>query len=265
MTGRRQQVALVAALLSLPLASLADTGTCGTATGGTLPDLIVNATKLAQYLSVSEEKYAPSSCAVQERFVSSPGWHTVLRFTTSTPNVGAGALVIGSPASCPALFELSSCHGHYHYKQYADYRLWTPGGYDTWVALRDLSQPSTVGVNAAALSQAQKSRALVVGRKMGFCMIDSDPYSAGANATPTYVSCQNNQGLSAGWSDSYNANLDGQYVEIDNLKSGDYVLEVQVNAEQLLPEASYVNNSSAIKVRYTARQGSAPASVQVLP
>src|SRR4051812_22800022 len=84
-----------------PLASHANTGPCATVTGGALPDLIVDAAKLAQYLSVSEEKYTASSCGVQEGFVSNPGWHTLLRFNSSTPNIGAGSLVIGNPQNCP--------------------------------------------------------------------------------------------------------------------------------------------------------------------
>ncbi len=264
-SGRLNAVAATLLALAAPLACQADTGPCATVTGGSLPDLIVSATKLAQYLSVGDEKYAPSSCAVQEKFVSNPGWHTLLRFTAATPNVGAGALVIGDPRQCPVLFEQSSCHGHLHYKEYAEYRLWTPGGYDTWLAMRDLSLPANAGVNAAALSGALKNKSLVVGRKMGFCMIDSEPYNVATGAVPTYTSCLSNQGISVGWSDSYPASLDGQYLEIDSLKSGDYVLEVQVNAQQLLPEASYLNNSSAVKVRYIARQGSASASILALP
>ena len=255
---------LIAAMLGAPAASLADTGPCATNTGGALPDLIVNATKLAQYLSVAEEKYVQASCAVQEGYVAGPGWRTLLRFTTSTANIGTGALVIGNPASCPAVFVASSCHGHLHFHQYADYRLWTPGGYQTWVALRDLSLPANLGSNAAALLQAFKNKSLLVGRKMGFCMIDSEPHLAGAGAAPTFISCQSNQGISAGWTDTYNAYLDGQYVEMDALKSGDYVLEVHVNPDQALPESVYANNSSALKIRYLARHGTVPASVQVI-
>lgn len=250
--------------LAMTLTCQADTGPCATVTGGTLPDLVVNAAKLAQYLSVGDEKYAPSSCAVQEGFVSNPGWHTLLRFTASTPNIGAGALVIGNPQSCPALFKQSSCHGHLHFQQYADFRLWTVGGYDTWVAMRDLSLSTTAGVNAAVLAQSVKSKSLLVGRKMGYCMIDSDPYSVAPGTAPTFTSCLSNQGVSPGWADTYSASLDGQYLEVDGLKSGDYVLEVHVNAEQLLPEASFLNNSSAIRIRYTARQGSIPPSVEVI-
>ena len=261
---RLKSLAAAVALLAVPIVALADTGPCATNTGGALPDLIVNASKLAQYLSVGDEKFDPKMCAVQEKFVSGPGLHTLLRFTSSTPNIGAGALVVGNPASCPALFEASSCHGHLHLKQYADYRLWTPGGYDTWLALRDLSQPANVGVNAAALAQALKDRSLVVGAKMGFCMIDTDPYSPGANPVPRFTSCLSNQGVSAGWADSYNASLDGQYVQIDGLRTGEYVLEVHVNATHLLPESDYRNNSTAVRVRYTAARGRQPPTIEAL-
>ena len=140
-----------------------------------------------------------------------------------------------------------------------------PGGYDTWVALRDLSQPVTATVNAAALTQAVKNKSLLAGSKMGFCLIDSDLYSHGAGTTPTYTACTGSQGLSSGWADTYSAYLDGQYLQIDQLRTGDYVLEVHVNSNQVLPETSTLNNSVAIKVRFTSRQGTVPASVQVIP
>ena len=267
---KANSIARVAFALCLALAASiqvarADTDLCARPIpGATLPDLIVDAATLAGLLTVSEEKVSQSSCTLQEGFVDSPGWHSLLRFTTSTPNIGPGALVIGNPAACGALFEISSCHGHLHFKEYADYRFWTPGGYDTWVAMRDLTTPTNSGVNAAYLAQATKSRQLLVGRKMGFCMIDSVRYSGAGNATPTFHSCLMNQGLSAGWSDLYGANLDGQYVDLENLKEGLYVLEVHVNAEQLLPESDYTNNSTAVRVRYLPKRGMTPAFIEVL-
>ena len=265
-SSARWRVTLAAvAAAACPWLAHADTGPCATNIGGPLPDLIVNAVKLAQYLQVTEEKFTAQSCAVQEGFVSGPGWKTLLRFTTSTPNIGPGALVIGNPQSCPALYDYSPCHGHMHLHDYADHRLWTPGGYDTWVAMRDLSQPVTAPVNAAVLTQALKNKSLVAGSKLGFCMIDSDPYSPGANPSPTYTSCTGTQGLSSGWTDTYNAYLDGQSIQIDGLKTGDYVLELHINPKLVLPETNTLNNTAAIKVRFTARQGNTAASIQVLP
>jgi hypothetical protein len=243
----------------------ADTGPCGTNVGGPLPDLVVNGTKLAQYVAVSEEKFTSSSCAVQEGFVSGPGWKTLLRFTTSTPNIGPGALVIGNPANCPALYQYSPCHGHMHLEGYAEHRLWTPQGYDIWLSQRDLSQSSAAPVNAAVISQALKSKSLVASSKLGFCLIDSELFLASGNPTPTYTSCTGVQGLSPGWADTYPSFLDGQYIPIDQIKSGDYVLEVHINPQLILPETNTLNNTVAIRLRYTARQGNVAASVQVLP
>ncbi len=260
--------AAIAASLALSAgAARADTGPCAQVIpGAALPDLIVDAATLAAATSlrVSDEKVAAGSCSVKEGFVNTPGWHTLLRFTTSTPNIGAGALVIGDPAQCGALFELSSCHGHLHFREFADYRLWTYGGYDTWVASRNLDQPANVGANAAVLAEAARSRHLIVGRKMGFCMIDSRRYSPAASTIPTFEYCLSNQGLSAGWTDLYGANLDGQYIDLENLKEGLYVLEVHVNAEHFLPESNYRNNSSAVRLRYLPKRGSTPAQLEVL-
>ena len=264
-SARWRSTALALAAAACPWLAQADTGPCATNTGGALPDLIVSGTKLAQYLSVGEEKFTAASCSVQEGYVQSPGWRTLLRFATSTPNIGSGTLLIGNPASCPALYKTSNCHGHMHLHDYAAHRLWTPGGYDTWLALRDLNQPVSAPVNAAALAQAVKNRSLVAGSKMGFCMIDTELYSPGANPTPTFTSCTGTQGLSAGWADTYQAHLDGQFIVVDGVKTGDYVLELHVNPNQVLPETNALNNSAAVKIRYTARQGSVPASVQVLP
>ena len=56
------------------------------------------------------------------------GPRRLLVFPYSTPNMGPGSLIIGDsqdPASAP-LFEWGACHGHWHFKKYAAYRLWTP-------------------------------------------------------------------------------------------------------------------------------------------
>ena len=242
----------------------AQTGQCGVAGAGSLPDFIVDAQDLTARLVVSYEKFAPTSCAVVEEFVNSPGPHQLLRFTTTTPNIGAGALVIGDPAQCPALYEFSPCHGHYHFHGYAVYRLWTEAGYANWVTNRDLTQPTNGGSNALLLTKAEKTKDLLLGRKQGFCFRDDVKFLPTASDTPAFVNCMDNQGLSPGWSDVYDYRLDGQYVQIDNLKSGVYVIENHVNPEHELPESNYSNNTAAVRFRFTAGKGSTPATVEVL-
>ena len=48
-------------------------------------------------------------------------------------------------------------------------------------------------------------------------------------------------------------------------KEGIYVLENHANAEHLLPEADYTNNSTAVTIHFVPRRGQTPPSVEVVP
>jgi len=258
-------VILAAALLSTgPVA--AQLSQCAVQIGPLLPDLIVDQQKLVSQIFVSEEQFNNNDCNVVEGCVTKAGKHTLLRFNTSTANVGQAALVIGSPSGCLQLFHLSECHGHYHYENYADYRLWTTEGYAIWQALRRTDLRADDGVNAQLLSVAVANGELIIGHKQGFCMVDSyrfDPNSGPAEKV--YTDCNSNQGISVGWSDEYGSHLPGQFVQITGLPDGDYVLENQVNPLQLLPESDYTNNFAFVKIRYVSKHGKVPATAEVIP
>ena len=51
------------------------------------PDLIVDQKRLLQNWVVRDEKLPASFCSVEEGGIT-PGEHTLLRFTVSTPNIG---------------------------------------------------------------------------------------------------------------------------------------------------------------------------------
>src|SRR5882757_1701629 len=78
----------------------AQVGMCAIQTGPLKPDLIVDPTPLKSEIYLSEEHFSGNDCAVDENCVSKPGNHLLLRFTTSTPNIGKAALVVGDPVSC---------------------------------------------------------------------------------------------------------------------------------------------------------------------
>jgi hypothetical protein len=237
--------------------------------GNPLPDLVIDANTLKADLIVTTEWFGSTPCSVIEGCVSSAGKHELLRFSVSTANVGQGDLVIGDPNQCANLFHLSECHGHLHFKEYSDYRLWTEAGYQRWVTLREPGAPTTSPQNAWLLSSAIESRDLLVSRKQGFCMIDVTRYLPDAPPRKKYTLCggpgaSGNQGLQVGWADVYGQELDCQYIEIDSLGKGRYLLEIQVNPEHLLPEADYSNNSTAIVVQFTPRRGKKPGQVVVV-
>jgi len=64
-----------------------------------------------------------------------------------------------------------------------------------------------------------------------------------------YTSCSTNQGISVGWADQYVRSLDGQWIDITKVRNGDYVIEIEVNAEHVFEESNYGNNSTAVPLK----------------
>ena len=212
------------------------------------PDLVVDSAWLL--LGVQRtESFPPTHCDVQDGFIQ-PGERQVLRFSYNTPNVGDGALRIGAPRDHPEWFVWAPCHNHYHFREYADYRLWTPEGYVEWELLRQ-AEPEATAAEVLAAHPGLLAH-FVAGQKMGFCVIDllpALPTALRAAVPPdprTYTSCANNQGLGRGWADMYVYTVSGQYIDVTDVPSGAYVLEVEVNAERLYRESDYANNRAAL-------------------
>src|SRR5215510_5218494 len=182
-----------------------------------LPDLIVNQAALRQHWVVRVEDLPASFCSVQEGGIT-PGEHTLLRFTVSTPNIGDTDLALGDPnahiAAGDGLYEFATCHHHFHFRHYALYQLIDPATGYVWRAA-----------------------------KRGFCMIDIEKYGAypGSNNNPrNFLSCgapgfPGNQGISKGWADVYVWKLGGQYFVLDGgdgqpvVPPGQYIIRITVN------------------------------------
>ncbi len=266
----RQVASIFAALLLLSDIATPQTGPCATVIpGNPLPDLIVNQSRLASDIHVTDEKFSSYDCAVVNGCVTSKGTHQLLRFTSAIPNVGGGDLVIGDPSQCTNLFQLNPCYGFYDFTDSAAYRLWTDAGYQNWVANRDMTQPANRGINATLLQAALNNGDLIVGRKQQYCFNDDDQYDPNANPTPIYTTCGSststgNQGLQVGWEDTYSWQIPCQYIQIDKLPGAIYVLEVQVNPDQVLPESDYTNNSSAVRFQFIPQHGRTPAQIILL-
>lgn len=197
----------------------------------TCPDLIVDGNRFNAY--VESANIAPSSCEVIEGHTVA-GARRLMRFTFTTPNVGVTDLVVGAPQGNPN-FYFSPCHGHYHFTEYADYRLWTPSQHAVYEALRTANP----GVQAHEILEDHPELTPAKGDKRGFCVIDLVQYNA--LSIPRWQSC-GNQGISPGWADEYYHRLSGQYIDVTGLPSGQYVLEAEVNSEHLYQEANYDNN-----------------------
>lgn len=225
------------------------------------PDFRVDPGALHYFLKsnfgIETRTYAPTDCSVVEGEVP-VGTNVFLIFSTAITNFGPGAITLGNPADHPEWFDLATCHGHPHIKEYADYRLWTAAGYGQWNALR----AANPGACAQDLLDANPAIAaeMMKGGKRGFCLYDVLPHNDLGTASrtctapldpPTYPDCDFS-GLGVCWMDIYEpifGFIDGQSLPITNLADGDYVLENEANARRFFTETDYSNNSAAVSFR----------------
>jgi hypothetical protein len=195
--------------------------TCSADTGpseGDLPDLGVDQNDLKNSVQITTQNFPADHCAVVEGCVDGTGLRRLLRFNTTTPNYGPGDAFLGDPRGNDT-FVYSACHDHYHFQEYADYRLLDMSG------------------NIVAR-----------GHKQAFCLVDLwKPDGLRGRADPQFLDC-GFQGISAGWADVYHRGLDCQWIDITGVPSGRYVLEVQINPAHVIREHNYSNNSARTEV-----------------
>ena len=216
------------------------------------PDLYVREDILAKKWLVRDIDIVDGSCEQIEGNIS-PGNHQVVRFAVGVANIGDADLYIGDPneAINQGLFEFAECHHHYHFRNYATYELVDPATNTTWRAA-----------------------------KRGFCMIDieKNPKELGAADRPRVfdtcgaIGVPGFQGISHGWTDTYDTYLPGQYFVLDGgdgqapVPAGQYLLRITANppfkakhgdpcpytdpsgACHMLPESNYGNNVTQVSV-----------------
>jgi hypothetical protein len=227
-----------------------------------LPDLIVRSDVLRDHWVVRVENLPAEFCSVEEGGIT-PGTRKLIRFTVTTPNIGTADVFVGDPndhvAANDGLFEFASCHHHYHFRHYALYQLIDPNTGFVWKAA-----------------------------KRGFCMLDTDPnpqWLGGPTPGPSqYRNCgeidiPGNQGITAGWADTYNLHLGGQFFVLDGgdgqpvVPPGNYILRITVNPPFVakrnepcpfvdtngfchqLPESNYDNNVGQVTINIPNRPG----------
>ena len=174
------------------------------------PDIVVSMD--AANPRITTETFATNACEIEEGTITA-GTYKLLRFNTQTRNIGTADLVLGNPASS-GMFQWGSCHGHYHFRSFAQYRL--------------LDSTGAVVRN---------------GKKVGFCLMDITRINTAANPSARYT-CSS-QGIQAGWADVYSSNLSGQWIDITGVPAGSYVLEIAMDPMNVIDET---NNTGRLNV-----------------
>jgi hypothetical protein len=180
-------------------------------TGEALPDLIIWGPSASP--TIITRTFTNTDCECVEG-CATPGTHQLLSFTTETRNIGNGDLAMGDPAT-NVLFYWATCHQHFHFESFAEYNL--------------LDASNNI---------------VATGHKVGFCLEDVHPWSASANPEKKY-GCSY-QGIQAGWADTYTTGLPCQYIDITGVPPGNYVLQMIVNPDNLIPESNTANNETRV-------------------
>jgi hypothetical protein len=172
------------------------------------------------------------------------------RASTATPAMSAEQLVHredGTVRRRPRIgvvqYTRSPTHSHWHYLRFERYEIRSLDG-----------------------------QVLVADQKSGFCV--GDRYDASGPARwrgepkgrPWSRECGKGhpefkkvtEGMSVGWGDNYEAHLEGQYLDLNGLPAGQYLLVHRANADRRILEERYDNNEACVKLNLEWPDG--PAS-----
>jgi hypothetical protein len=171
--------------------------------------------------------FTEDSCAYVDGCLGGFGQRRLLRFSTITPNLGDADFHVGNPTDNPELFVQSACSGTFLFDDYARYRLLDADGIE-------------VGT----------------GHKSAFALIDLAPFTD--DAGPAQYGFGQDMGISVGWADIYDAGLDCQWVDITDVPAGDYTLELAINPDEVVAEATFDNNVLLVPVTIDAEDPPPP-------
>ncbi|XP_042250281.1 protein-lysine 6-oxidase [Thunnus maccoyii] len=192
-----------------------------------LPDLVpdpyyIQASAYAQRVPMYNLR-----CAAEENCLSSSAYRAnirdydtrmLLRFPQRVKNQGTADFLPSRPRYS---WEWHSCHQHFH-------------------SMDEFSHYD--------LLDATTQHTVAEGHKASFCLEDT---SCDYGYYRRFACTAHTQGLSPGCYDTYNADIDCQWIDITDVKPGNYVLKISVNPSYQVPESDYSNNIVRCDVRYT--------------
>ncbi|KAG7281395.1 LOW QUALITY PROTEIN: hypothetical protein CRUP_020807 [Coryphaenoides rupestris] len=168
-------------------------------------------------------------CAAEEKCLSSTAYtpettdydvRVLLRFPQRVKNQGTADFMPNRPRHT---WEWHSCHQHYHsMDEFSHY---------------DLLEVAT-------------GRKVAEGHKASFCLEDT---TCDFGHLKRYACTSHTQGLSPGCYDTYNADIDCQWIDITDIQPGNYILKLQVNPKYLILESDFTNNIVRCNIHYTGR------------
>ncbi|XP_030049395.1 protein-lysine 6-oxidase isoform X2 [Microcaecilia unicolor] len=192
-----------------------------------LPDLVPDPYYIQAAIYVQHTSMYNLRCAAEENCLASTAYRSsvrdydnrvLLRFPQRVKNQGTADFLPSRPRYS---WEWHSCHQHYHsMDEFSHYDLLDASSY----------------------------RKVAEGHKASFCLEDS---SCDYGYYRRFACTAHTQGLSPGCYDTYNADIDCQWIDITDVKPGNYILKVSVNPSYIVPESDYSNNIVRCDIRFT--------------
>ncbi|XP_066506983.1 protein-lysine 6-oxidase [Hoplias malabaricus] len=192
-----------------------------------LPDLVADPYYIQASTYVQRVPMYNLRCAAEENCLASTAYRSsvrdydtrmLLRFPQRVKNQGTSDFLPSRPRYA---WEWHSCHQHYH-------------------SMDEFSHYD--------LLDASSQRRVAEGHKASFCLEDT---SCDYGYYRRFACTAHTQGLSPGCYDTYNADIDCQWIDITDVKPGNYILKISVNPSYQVQESDYSNNVVRCDIRYT--------------
>ncbi|XP_029470157.1 protein-lysine 6-oxidase-like [Rhinatrema bivittatum] len=164
---------------------------------------------------------AEENCLARSAYrpgVSDISYRVLLRFPQRVKNQGTADFLPVKPRHA---WEWHSCHQHYH----------SMDAFSNYDLLDAISQ-----------------RKVAEGHKASFCLEDT---TCDLGFRRRYACTAHTQGLGPGCYDTYNANIDCQWIDITDVPPGNYILKVTVNPNFAVAESDFSNNVVRCEITYS--------------